>query len=59
MKNMDKVRVIVDSAESSQDYWITKQLADTMKFELPTISVYANERTFYDPDKRYFHMRIR
>ena len=50
------IRVVRNSADSSSDYYLPRTTAEELG--LGFVSVYANERTAYDPTGRYVHLRI-
>jgi hypothetical protein len=51
----DLIRVVRNSADATRDYFIPRSLAQELN--LPTIEVYANTDSVYDPEGRYLHLR--
>jgi hypothetical protein len=51
------VQVVVASSDATQDYYLPLDQAKVLN--LPIIQVYSNSLTYYDPERKFFHLRAR
>lgn len=56
----EKVRIIVDPADSTHDYYMRRSTAERARDmgKLQEVQAIGNSWDFYDPKRRYYFLRV-